>query len=71
MAEVAIIGLGFVGGAILKSLKKKGVTVIGYDKYKNDGIGKFEDILNCCIVYLCLPTLFQPEINEYDKSDIH
>ena len=38
MAEVAIIGLGFVGGAMFKSFTEKGVNVYGYDKYK-DGLG--------------------------------
>ena len=66
-----IIGLGFVGGAIFKSFREKSIIVVGYDKYKNGGIGKFKNVLNCCIVYLCLPTLFQPKINEYDKSAIH
>ena len=35
MAEVAIVGLGFVGGAMFKSFTEKGVNVYGYDKYKN------------------------------------
>ena len=66
-----IIGLGFVGGAISKSFQEKGIAVIGYDKYKNGGIGNFKDTLKCEMLYLCLPTLFQPEINQYDKSAIH
>ena len=66
-----IIGLGFVGGAISKSFQEKGIAVIGYDKYKNGGIGNFKDTLKCEMLYLCLPTLFQPEINQYDKSAIN
>jgi nucleotide sugar dehydrogenase len=66
-----IIGLGFVGGAISKSFQEKNVKIVGYDKYKNGGIGNFTDTLKCNMIYLCLPTLFQPEINQYDKSAIH
>ena len=33
---IAIIGLGFVGGAMFKSFSEKGVNVYGYDKYFTD-----------------------------------
>ena len=33
--KVGIIGIGFVGGAIYKSFKEKGIDVVGYDKFKN------------------------------------
>jgi len=39
---LSIIGLGFVGGSMLKSLKLKNVDVIGYDKFKDGGIGTFD-----------------------------
>ena len=66
--RVGVIGMGVVGGAAYKSLSDKNVDVIGYDKYKN--IGKFADILSTNIVFLCLPTLYNMEIHEYDKSAI-
>lgn len=68
---IGIIGLGFVGGAMFKSFSEKGVSIIGYDKYKNGGIGSLESILNCDIVFLCLPTLFNEELKEYNKGPIN
>ena len=68
---IGIIGLGFVGSALLKSFQLKKVDVKGYDKYKNGGIGRFEDILSSKICFLCLPTLFNEDTNEYDKAAIY
>ena len=52
---IGIIGLGFVGGAILKSFKEKNINVFGYDKYKEGGIGTFKETLSSKMVFLCLP----------------
>jgi UDPglucose 6-dehydrogenase len=68
---IGIIGLGFVGSALLKSFQLKQLDVKGYDKYKNGGIGSFEDILSSELCFLCLPTLFNEDINEYDKTAIY
>ena len=68
---VGIVGLGFVGSAMFKSFEKKGISLIGYDKYKDGGISSLESVLKCDIVFLCLPTLFNETTKEYDKSAIH
>ena len=68
--KIGIIGLGVVGSAVFNDFKDKNIPVIGYDKYKNGGIGKKIEILNCEIVFLCLPTLFDDINMEYDKSVI-
>lgn len=68
---ISIIGLGFVGGAMLKSFQTKNIDVIGYDKYKDGGIGTFDKILSSEITFLCLPTLFDEEKQAYDKSAIN
>ena len=68
---ISIIGLGFVGNAILKSFKKKNINVFGYDKYKNGGIGTFNETLSSEIVFLCLPTLFNKTTKQYNKDAIH
>lgn len=65
--KIGIIGIGFVGGAIYHSLKQKVHCVI-YDKYKN--LGTFEQCLKTDMLFLCLPTIFCKENNEYDKSAI-
>jgi len=69
--KIGIIGLGFVGGAILQSFREKNIDVIGYDKYKNGGIGNLLDILLCDIAFLCLPTLFSNDTQTYDKTTIY
>lgn len=69
--KIGIIGLGFVGGAILQSFQAKNIYVVVYDKYKNGGIGNLSNILICDIVFLCLPTLFNDETNSYDKTSIN
>ena len=46
--KIGVIGLGFVGSAMLKSFELKNIDVIGYDKYKN--IGTFESMLKANIV---------------------
>ena len=71
MVKIGIIGLGFVGSAAAKSFKLKGAEVYGYDKYKNGGIGNINDILNCNIVFLCLPTWYNESMKSYDKSAIY
>lgn len=67
---IGIIGLGFVGGAMLKCFQLKKIHVTGYDKYKNNGINNFEDILDSKILFLCLPTLFDENRKEYNKDAI-
>ena len=69
--KIAIVGLGFVGSAIEKSFSLNNIDLILYDKYKNNGIGKLENILNSDILFLCLPTLFNKLTNKYDKTAIH
>ena len=75
LPKISIIGLGFVGNAIYQSLKMKGmienINLFGYDKYKNGGIGKFEDCLNTDIAFLALPTQYDYSFGEYDKSAIY
>lgn len=66
--KVGIIGLGFVGGSMLKSFSEKKIDVIGYDKYKN--INVFDDILESEILFLCLPTPYSNEKNKYNYEPI-
>ena len=66
--KVSIIGLGFVGGAICKSFKLKGVDVVCYDKFKESD--SIETCMNTDIAFLCLPTQFDEKLSEYDKSSI-
>lgn len=68
--KISIIGLGFVGSAMSKSFKKKGVDLILYDKFK-DSSHSLENTLSADIIFLCLPTLYNSTLNEYDKTPIN
>lgn len=54
--KIGLIGMGFVGTALKESFEHRGQPVITFDKFKS--IGKFEDVLDTEIVFLCLPSLF-------------
>ena len=75
MYTISIVGLGFVGSAMYESfdikLKNKDVKLVGYDKYKDGGIASLEECLDSNIMFLCLPTMFDSVICEYDKSNIY
>lgn len=64
------MGLGFVGGSMKKSFEMKGVEVIGYDKFKDEFKDNFMACLKSDIAFLALPTVFDEEKSEYDKSCI-
>ena len=68
---IGIIGLGFVGTAMHSSFLSLNINVIGYDKFKNGGIGTFEDVIKTNILFLCLPTPYNSTAHEYDKSAIY
>lgn len=71
---IGISGLGFVGNSMFQSFKLKGleenVNLFGYDKFKNGGVGEFEDLLKCNIIFLALPTVYNYQLGEYDKRPI-
>lgn len=71
--KLGVIGIGVVGNAMYQSLLDKSSSgefqILPYDKYKN--IGKFEDMLDTDIVFLCLPTLYSYETSTYDKTALH
>ena len=61
--KLGIIGVGFVGSAMLKSFKSKNINVKAYDKYK-----EFDNFISCLctdIIFLCLPTEF-----DYEKKNL-
>ena len=70
MVKLGIIGLGFVGGSMLKSFLNKNLNVLGYDKYKNEGINNINMLLDCDIIFLALPTKFNESTLTYDISEI-
>ncbi|GIW66809.1 MAG: hypothetical protein KatS3mg095_0707 [Candidatus Parcubacteria bacterium] len=63
--KIGIIGLGIVGQTLFDWLKKKKFEVYGYDKFKN--IGSLEEVNKAKIIFLCLPTPYNPKTG-YDLS---
>ena len=66
--KIGIIGIGFVGGALLKSFTKLNIEPVCYDKYKKE-YNKIDMIIKTDIIFLCLPTLLK-EDNNYDIEPI-
>ena len=78
--NISIIGIGFVGNAIKNSFELKSkelnlnLNIFIYDKFKSNDLNKSNSLQECLngeIIFLCLPTLFNTELNEYDKSAIY
>lgn len=72
--KIGIVGLGFVGSGIYKSLVEcKGCSskdVIGYDRYKKFdwSVKSLKECTVCDILFLCLPTLYNKFTKSYDYS---
>jgi UDPglucose 6-dehydrogenase len=67
--KIGICGHGFVGNAISSFfINKPGFNVLIYDKYKN--INTFEIVLNTDMIFICLPTNFDKNINNYNMIEI-
>lgn len=76
--KVSIIGLGFVGSAMLKSFSEKindstnsqstKYTVYGYDKYKSGGVGTLDSCIGSQIIFTALPTLYDETMRSYDNT---
>jgi nucleotide sugar dehydrogenase len=60
-----------VGTAVNNCFQERKLGPIGYDKYKDGGIGKPEDMLEADIVFLCLPTPYSEATRDYNTSSIH
>lgn len=73
--KVCIYGLGFVGNSMYTSFKNKGmkenINLFGFDKYKNGGVGNIDDGLNCDIIFMALPTMYNEITGSYDKEPIN
>jgi UDPglucose 6-dehydrogenase len=84
MYSIGIIGVGVLGKALLETfeiLNKKNnndtnLIIKSYDKYNDKYIGApkcncVEEMIDCDIIFLCLPTEFCNIKKEYDKTEIY
>jgi UDPglucose 6-dehydrogenase len=67
--KISIIGVGVVGSALSTVLKHWKHKVYEFDLYKN--LGTFEGVLDSDILFLCLPTLYNSDLKEYNKDSIN
>jgi nucleotide sugar dehydrogenase len=76
---IGIIGIGVLGTAILETFTtivpvdyedNNTLIVKCYDKYKNIG-NSITELLDCNMIFLCLPTEFDKEKKEFDKLEIY
>ena len=65
---LGICGKGVVGSAVAQWCIDRAHRVVVYDKYKN--IGSMNELLSCDYLFLCLPTVFSIEKNDFDVSAI-
>jgi UDPglucose 6-dehydrogenase len=72
--SVSVIGLGFVGSAMVNSFRLKGylddINLFIYDKFRDGGIGRFNGTLNADIIFLALPTMYDENRGVYDITAI-
>ncbi|MFA4936951.1 MAG: hypothetical protein WC575_01470 [Patescibacteria group bacterium] len=64
---IGIIGIGTVGGALLEYYKKQKYGVNLFDKYKK--IGSIQEINEAEVIFICVPTPFQPTIG-FDSTAV-
>ena len=73
--RIGIIGLGFVGNAMMNSFINKGYKLnddlFVYDKYKDGGIGSMVDLFKTDIIFLALPTLYDENKQTYNMTAIN
>ncbi len=75
--RVGIVGYGFVGSAICKSLEEHmfrcNVNLFIYDKYKSELYfsKSLDDLLLTDIIFLCLPTLYDKNLETYDLTALN
>jgi UDPglucose 6-dehydrogenase len=67
MGPVGVIGLGVVGGTISRVLREAGVVVHDYDRYLE--IGGPQELRDCSVVFLCVPTPSLPDYG-YDLTEV-
>ncbi len=65
--KIGIVGVGMVGGALLKYLEKKNdIEILVYDKGQNKG--SMEDVNKADIVFVCVPTPYKEKEGGFDLS---
>ena len=64
--KIAVVGIGWVGGAVARYFQDAGLEPLLYDPPK--GLGRPEDLAGADVFFLCLPTPFDPAKGGFDLS---
>lgn len=64
MKKIGIMGVGMVGGAMQRYFADQKINVIAYDPAK--GFNDKNEINKAEIIFICVPTPFNPEKNNFD-----
>lgn len=64
--KIAVMGVGWVGGALARYFDDAGFAPLRYDPPK--GMGTVEDLAAADIVFVCLPTPFDERAGGFDLS---
>lgn len=67
--KVGIIGLGVIGDALFKACDVKGISVVGYDKYKPSTHAHHvvkHVLLETDIIFMCLPSPTKGKVQDLD-----
>ena len=72
--NIGVVGVGCVGSAVYEYFNgRKDINTVGYDKFKEEFNSKtnFENLLGQDVLFLCLPTLYNDKLKQYNKEAIH
>lgn len=64
--RIAVLGVGWVGGAVARYFQDTGSQPVLYDPPK--GLGNKEDLARADVNFICLPTPFDPAKGGFDLS---
>ncbi|MEK9152378.1 MAG: hypothetical protein AAB692_03350 [Patescibacteria group bacterium] len=66
--KIAVMGVGWVGGAVARNFTERGLDPILYDPPK--GLGSPDDLARADVIFMCLPTPFDDKVGGFDLSYI-
>jgi UDPglucose 6-dehydrogenase len=65
---VAVMGVGWVGGALVRAFEDAGFAVVKYDPPK--GLGSRDELAAADVVFICTPTPFDEKAGGFDLSSV-
>jgi UDPglucose 6-dehydrogenase len=69
--KIGIAGMGFVGKNLFRYFKEQNLDPVGYDIDPQKSTGGWFDLINCNLIFLCLPTPYKEGKKGFDTSIIN